>query len=113
MRNGFPAFFVTALTLALAPAAQAEDHTLDLVSVGPQQGPSQPYNSSYEGSSDDGSRVFFSTNEALVSADQDTQYDVYMRAGGTVTLIAPGPSQTDFQAASEDGSRVVFGTDDS
>jgi hypothetical protein len=64
----------------------------------------------------DGSRVFFETQESLVAADTDREYDVYQRAGGETTLIstaasgANGPYGSRFFGASADGTRVFFGT---
>ena len=37
-------------------------------------------------------RVFFDTEEKLVAADTDAQFDVYERSGGTTTLLSTGPS---------------------
>ena len=39
--------------------------------------------------SDDGSRIFFDTQERLVPADTDDTIDVYQRAGGVTTLLSP------------------------
>ena len=103
-----------AACLALAPAAHADSRSLELLSVGPQAGDTQPYSAYYAGSTPDGSHVFFRTDEQLVPADHDAGIDVYMRAGGVTTLISGGDAggQADFYAASPDGSRVVFGTED-
>jgi hypothetical protein len=73
----------------------------------------------FEGSSDGGTRVFFTTTSQLTGADTDSQRDVYERSGGTSTLISTGPNggngsaEAIFQAASADGSTVVFGTNES
>ena len=40
--------------------------------------------------SDDGTRVFFQTNEQLVAQDTDLVLDVYERSGTTTTLISAG-----------------------
>jgi hypothetical protein len=40
------------------------------------------------GLSDDGGRVFFLTDRPLVAGDTDSRSDVYMREGGTTTLIS-------------------------
>jgi hypothetical protein len=67
-----------------------------------------------QGASTDGSRVFFLTDEPLVSADDDTVTDVYERSGGTTTLVsldeANGNStdQATFAGAASDGSTVYF-----
>jgi hypothetical protein len=66
--------------------------------------------------SDDGTRVLFSTYDALTAGDTDTAMDVYETAGGTTTLVSTGPTDTgeqveaDFAGASEDGTRVFFET---
>ena len=42
------------------------------------------------GASSDGSKVFFSTNEQLVSGDTDSSNDIYERSGGTTTQVSQG-----------------------
>ena len=95
------------------------------VSIGPAGG-NGPYGSVYEGSSADGSRVFFTTADPLVASDTDECDptdpapngcgDVYERSGGSTTLLSTGPvtPSTPFFAgyldASEDGLRVFFST---
>ena len=61
--------------------------------------------------------MFFQTDEKLVSADTDSALDVYMRDGGTTTLVSTGPGsgangayEAFFAAASTDGSHVFFYT---
>jgi Tol biopolymer transport system component len=72
----------------------------------------------FQASSENGSRVFFSTDESLVGADGDTATDVYARdlpAGPTI-LISGGSSPTltaSFAAASANGSHVFFTTAES
>ena len=81
------------------------------------------FDASFVGASSDGSRIFFQTNEQLVSGDTDASFDIYERSGGTttqvsqgeingngafdVTLAAPGPTGA---SVSSDGSRVFFET---
>ena len=62
-----------------------------LISTGPAggNGVSDP---SFEDVSADGAVVLFSTDESLVSADTDAQFDVYERSGGQTTLISTGPA---------------------
>jgi hypothetical protein len=85
--------------------------TLTLVSGG-----SAGIGAFWVGSSDDGSRVFFDTQEALGGGDTDSSTDIYERAGGNTTLISTGPGGGNgtafaaFQWASPDGSRVIFHT---
>jgi hypothetical protein len=71
----------------------------------------------FRGASSDGSRVFYSTAEQLVSADMDSQQDIYEFApGGVITLISDGaingdgPHNATFVHASTDGTRVLFET---
>ena len=70
----------------------------------------------YAGSSADGSKVFFETDESLDAGDLDAVSDVYERSAGTTTLASTGPSDGTgafpafFRAASGDGSRVFFST---
>lgn len=69
-----------------------------------------------QGMSDDGTRVFLSTEEQLVTADTDGFTDIYERAAGTTTLVSTGPAggngnfQAAFSVASADGTRVFFDT---
>jgi hypothetical protein len=65
----------------------------------------------------DGSRAFFTTDESLVSEDTDGRADIYMRSGGTTTLVSQGsaggngPFPVGFRSdVSEDGSHVYFTT---
>lgn len=51
----------------------------------------------WKGSSADGSRVFFQTDESLVPADADTVDDLYERAGGSTNLVSTGPAGGDAQ----------------
>ena len=72
----------------------------------------------FSGASSDGSRVFFYTDEPLVSGDTDTSYDLYERSGGTTTQVSQGDVNGNgafgafFSGASSDGSRVFFYTDE-
>jgi hypothetical protein len=70
------------------------------------------------GSSDNGTRVFFDTQEPLVGQDTDASTDIYERAGGSTSLLSTGPGGGNgahfaaFQVASADGSRVLFHTNE-
>jgi Tol biopolymer transport system component len=69
----------------------------------------------FQGSSESGSRVFFSTDEPMVGADKDTATDIYARdlPGGPTILISGGSSSTEtasFSAATADGAHVFFTT---
>jgi hypothetical protein len=65
----------------------------------------------------DGTRVYFITQESLLSTDADSHDDVYERSGSTTRLISAGPSSggtsvpAEFADASDDGSHVFFFTD--
>jgi hypothetical protein len=73
----------------------------------------------FRDASDDGGRVFFETDEALVGGDGDSRVDVYERSGSTTSLLSDGPAGGDgafdalFEGASADGLRVVFETEES
>jgi hypothetical protein len=76
-------------------------------------------NSGFSGASADGSKVFFNSQEDLVTADADGFADIYERSAGTTTLVsAPGagatPPATDvfYGGNSSDGSAVFFETDE-
>ena len=76
------------------------------------------FESSYRGTSADGSRVFFATDEQLEPDDTDTKADLYERAGGITTLVSIGSAggngalDSSYRGASADGTRVFFGTDE-
>lgn len=95
------------------------------VSLGPAGG-NGDYDARYEAASADGSRVFFTTADPLVSSDNDDCDpndpavngcgDVYERVGASTTLLSTGPITPStpyfagFLDASEDGLRVLFST---
>jgi hypothetical protein len=99
--------------------------TTRLVTTGPTDAQAQQYffwvigNPAYGPAfsiSNDGSRVFFVSNDSLVASDGDTTSDVYERSGGTTTLVSVGPGGMNANAASlagitADGSGVFFNTD--
>jgi WD40-like Beta Propeller Repeat len=104
---------------AAVPAGGASaERTTSLISV--PSGVIDPPNATatFVASSEDGSRVFFTTAGRLTPDDAESnQFDVYERAEGTTTLISqasgiadPGNASVIFQAASSDGSRVFFST---
>ena len=92
--------------------------TTSLVSTGPNGG-NGTFVPAFEGSSADGSRVFFTTDESLVSADTDTSADIYQRSSGTTTLVSTGPSggngafDANFGGNTADGQHVFFTTSES
>ena len=47
------------------------------------------YCAGFRAISEDGSRIFFETEEQLVAADTDDDHDVYQWAGGAITLLTP------------------------
>ena len=88
-----------------------------LLSTGPTGG-NGGFDVIYDGASDDGSRVFFETDEKLVAADTDVNYDIYERAGGTTSLVSTGATGGNgdftplFDGTSADGTDVFFSTDE-
>jgi hypothetical protein len=119
--DGSRVWFETAERLVSADTDTSQDvyersgGTTALVSTGPAGG-NGVFGSTYVGSSQDGSHVFFTTREQLVSADTDTSQDLYERSGGTTTLVSTGPDggngafTASFNAVSQDGSKVFFQT---
>jgi hypothetical protein len=113
------AWAIVGLTsLALVSAAGANHSVTDRVSTGPAGG-NGPSPASSQGISVDGSHVWFTTSERLVSADTDASYqDVYERVGGTTSLVSVGstagsptnPPNASYAGAAWDGSRVFFTT---
>jgi hypothetical protein len=92
--------------------------TTTLISTGPDGG-NGAVTASFDGTSDDGTRVFFHTTEQLVTTDTDGFYDVYEREAATTTLHSTGPNggngpkHADYVANSADGLKVIFETDES
>jgi hypothetical protein len=127
--NGTWAYFTTAEPLLPADADEAVDiyarnvksATTVLASRGEESCPSCWNGAAvpiFQGSSDDGTRVFFSTDEALLPADEDTATDIYSRdlPGGPTRLISGGAPTTltaSFAAATGDGQHVFFTTAES
>jgi hypothetical protein len=89
-----------------------------LISTGPAGG-NGAFDAFFNGASADGTRIFFETDEPLVTADTDAASDLYERAGAQVTLLSTGPDGGNgdvgafFDGASADGTRVVFETEES
>src|SRR5215212_1301217 len=73
---------------------------------------------SFNSVSRDGSRVFFATTQKLTADDADAGLvDVYVRAGGTTTLVSkptgvadPGTAAVTLAGTSPDGTRAYFHT---
>jgi Tol biopolymer transport system component len=95
--------------------------TRDL-SLGPMGG-NDAYNANFEKANEEGTKVFFTTEEALVEEDTDHSLDVYMREpeAGRTTLVSRGEAvcspgcgngsiDAPFAAASADGEKVFFVT---
>lgn len=83
-------------------------------SLGPTGG-NDAFDAIFDGASEDGKRVFFSTREKLTAADTDNFTDVYERdleakATRLVSGAAGGPFDANFAGMSSDGSRVFFST---
>jgi hypothetical protein len=93
--------------------------TTTLVSTGPTAGSGGGATPIFDSSSDDGTRVFFETDEKLVSGDTDAQYDLYERSGGSTTLVSTGPAGGNgaiaefYEGNSQSGARVCFSTAES
>jgi hypothetical protein len=117
--DGLRLFFDTDESLVAADTDTAIDiyqrsgGTTTLVSSG--TAPNAPF---FSGSSEDGTHVFFESDDPLAAGDTDSQTDVYERFGG-LTRVSTGPTGGNgaFPAAyagnSADGSRVWFETSES
>jgi hypothetical protein len=72
----------------------------------------------YDGISDDGTHVFYDTDDALVAGDTDAEFDVYERFGSSTTLVSTGPAGGNgafparYQGNSQSGTRVWFDTNE-
>lgn len=119
--DGSRAFFTTTEQLVSDDADSTTDiyersgGTTRLVSSGQTSNGSAAVN--FLTSSEDGTRVFFSTVEQLVAADNDTALDIYEHSAPTTTLISTGqsgngPTTSAFRDISTDGTRVIFATQD-
>jgi hypothetical protein len=102
-----------AVVTVLAPAAGGARNPGELVSASSTNGNgAKP--ALYLGSSEDGTRTFFRTQEVLAPTDTDTFFDIYERAGSTTTEVSIGPAGGNgtyvptYRGASADGSRVFF-----
>jgi hypothetical protein len=122
-QDGTHALFETSESLVASDTDAVFDiyervgNTTSLVSTGPSGG-NGPSDAFFDGASNDGSRVFFDTDEKLVPADTDNFIDVYQRSGGATTLVSTGPSggngafDVTFDGISRDGAHVFFETDE-
>jgi hypothetical protein len=123
--DGGRAFFSTTEPLIAADTDTARDvyervgGTTRLVSRHGEGGTSTNQAAFFSGVSDDGTRVAFSTEESLRSADQDSAYDVYVRYAGITWLASDranaGPDQdksVSLAALSRDGEQLFFTTDE-
>jgi len=94
---------------------QRSGTTTTLISAGQING-NGALAATFRGASGDATRVFFSTSEALVSADADSAVDVYERSTGVTSRISGdatgdnGAFDAVFAGASDDGTRVFFTT---
>ena len=100
--------------LVLAGSAQAEHRELDLVSTGPDGG-NLDVGAAFLDASTDGARVFFETDESLVSADTDTQPTSTSVRVGRRRWSRPAHGRQRrlrrvSSRASADGTRVFFET---
>ena len=74
------------------------------------------HHAEFEGTSQDGTIVFFRTRESLVASDSDTEFDVYEHSGGTTKLVSTGTTggtgafPSFFRGSSADGARAFFST---
>jgi hypothetical protein len=118
--DGSNVFFETDESLVAADSDSQTDvyesaGTTSLVSTGPSGG-NGAFDALYGGTSADGTRVLFETDEALVPEDTDAQVDVYERSGGQTTLVSVGPTggnsalDATHSSSSADGNRVFFTT---
>ena len=113
--------FSTAESLTSADTDEAQDlyarsgGTTTLLSTGPNGG-NGPADALFAKASNDGSRVFFTTTESLVTEDTDSSTDVYERSGGATTLVSTGtvggngPFGVGLHAVSANGSRAFMST---
>jgi hypothetical protein len=119
--NGQHVFFTTAERLTSTDTDNSVDvydrngSATALVSRGQING-NGAFDASFAGSSTDGTKVFFETNERLASTDADTRRDVYERATGSTTQVSRGQIngngkfKASFKGVSTNGNVVFFQT---
>jgi prealbumin domain-containing protein len=115
-QDGTHAFFQTAESLVSSDTDSQVDvyervgSTTNLLSTGPNGG-NGSFPATYRGTSTDGTKVFFSTDESLDSADAGAE-DIYKRAGGVTSIMsnASVPGAEEYVGNSSDGSHVYFQT---
>jgi hypothetical protein len=106
------------------PAVEGGTYVTREVSTGPTGG-NDGFAARFEGSSPDGQRVFFSTEESLVDADRDRRPDVYVRklSSGLTELVSVaeegcaatcgnGDFVSVYAGSSADGNVVFFTTNE-
>ena len=119
--DGTKVFFRTAESLLAADTdagldiyERADATTTTIHSMSPNGG-NDGTAASFVGASQDGSKVFVDSLERLIASpiDRDSQNDVYMSSGGTLTMISPGGNDTIatnayFGGATADGGHVYI-----
>jgi hypothetical protein len=77
------------------------------------------FNVEFQDASDDGARIYFSSNERLLDSDTDDSGDVYLRTAAGLVHISDDPTgadaeeEADFIDETADGARVWFATRES
>jgi hypothetical protein len=87
-----------------------------LASTGPDGGNGE-FNVTFAGTTPNGGTAFFETSESLLSVDADSAQDVYLRSGGTTSLVSAGEAgkgslavPASFEWVSVSGPQVVVFT---
>lgn len=124
--NGEHAFFETDEKLLPSDTDNSFDvyqrfgGTTTRESLGATGGNDDPVDVFFDATSNDGTHVFFETDEQLEAADNDNQFDIYDRFAGSTTYISDGAGATGdgaydvfFNAISTDGSKAFFTTGES
>jgi hypothetical protein len=119
-QDGSRTFFTTSEPMVPADTDTAEDLYMrangftTLISIGPTGGNSNADNALFNGISNDGAYVFFSTTEQLTANDTDATLDAYQWNAGTLTLVTIGPAGGNgavdafYLDNSDDGTKVWF-----
>jgi hypothetical protein len=111
--DGGRVFFETSATLTSDDTDSAIDVYMSAAGQVRSVSPTGPngWHAAFAGATPDGLTAFFTTNDALVPEDTDSNTDIYRWTDdGAITRITAGGLGAGYRGASNDGTRVLFST---